>query len=230
MVGDLTGDGVAEIVIAGRVGPIVMYSRPDWKKTVIAEGGYTGGVNGELADINGDGRRDIVMGGVVWFENPGSSGGAWKVHRIDDQRIHDIEVADLDADGRLDVVCRDQSAFGRRGNEIFVYLQQKTGFLEEGRPELSARGRTEARRRGRRREAGHRHRRDLVPERRGQVDGTHLCTGLDRAGRQSRGGRHQRRRPGPTSSSRRRNSRASATNSRGSNRPPETSRSPGRST
>jgi hypothetical protein len=127
MVGDLTGDGNPEIVIAGSSGPLVMYTRPDWKKTVIAAGGYNGGVNGELADINGDGRLDIVMGGVVWFENPGSAGSAWKVHRIDDQRIHDVEVADLNGDGRLDVVCRDQSAFGRRGNEILVYHQQGSG-------------------------------------------------------------------------------------------------------
>lgn len=124
LVGNVTGDEHLEIVVAGRAGPIVMYSRPNWTKTVIAQGGYTGGVNGELADVNGDGRRDIVMGGMVWFENPGAGGGEWKRHLIDEQRIHDIEVADLDGDGRLDVVCRDQSAFGRRGNEIFVYRQQ----------------------------------------------------------------------------------------------------------
>jgi hypothetical protein len=123
MVGDVTGDGQLEIVIAGRAGPIVMYSRPDWKKTVLAEGGYDGGVNGQLADIDGDGRRDIVMGGIVWFENPGRAGEAWKVHRIDNQRIHDVVAADLNGDGRLDVVARDQSAFGRRGNEIFLYVQ-----------------------------------------------------------------------------------------------------------
>lgn len=37
---------------------------PDWKKTLIAEGGFQGGVSGELVDINGNGRLDIVMGGV----------------------------------------------------------------------------------------------------------------------------------------------------------------------
>lgn len=56
LVGDLTGDGKPEIVVAGRVGPLVMYSSPDWNKTAIAEVGYDGGVNGELADLNGDGR------------------------------------------------------------------------------------------------------------------------------------------------------------------------------
>jgi hypothetical protein len=137
-----------------------MYSPPDWTRTVIAERGYNGGVNGELADIDGDGRLDIVMGGVVWFENPGwepkirgltpgdarngdetsARGGVspvssavgrtsgqwragWQVHRIDNERIHDVEVADFSHDGRLDVVCRDQSAFGGRGNQVFLYEQ-----------------------------------------------------------------------------------------------------------
>jgi putative heme-binding domain-containing protein len=123
LVGDVNGDDHADIVVAGRAGPLVMYAGPKWEKTTIAEEGYSGGVNGELADIDGDGDLDIVMGGVVWFDNPRLGGGPWRVHRIDQQRIHDVEVADLNRDGRLDVVCRDQSAFGQRGNEIFVYLQ-----------------------------------------------------------------------------------------------------------
>lgn len=124
MVGDITGDGRPEIVVAGRAGPIVMYSGRDWGKSVIAEAGFNGGVNGEIADVNGDGRPDLVMGGVVWFENPGSSGRQWSVHRIDNENIHDVEVADLDGDGRPDVVCRDQSAFGGSGDTIFVYYQR----------------------------------------------------------------------------------------------------------
>lgn len=127
MVGDINGDRRLEIVIAGRIGPLVMYSPPDWKKTVIAEGGYKGGVNGELADINGDGRLDIVMGGVGWFENPGQASAQWKMHQIDNQSIHDVVTADLNGDGRLDIVARDQSAFGQRGNEIFIYLQHQPG-------------------------------------------------------------------------------------------------------
>ena len=69
------------------------------------------------------------------------------MHRIDMQNIHDVEVADLNGDGRLDVVCRDQSAFGasgKRGSEIFAYYQI-VRCLEEGSVELPARRRAEAR-------------------------------------------------------------------------------------
>lgn len=135
LVGDVNGDGNNDIVVAGRVGPIVIYSGPEWKKSVIAAGGFNGGVNGSLADLNGDGRLDIVMGSIVWFENPASAGAEWKVHRIDEQNIHDIEVADLDGDGRLEVVCRGQSAFGRSGNEVFVYHQTAPDTWKKARIE-----------------------------------------------------------------------------------------------
>ncbi len=125
MVGDISGDGIPDIVVGGRNGPLMAYVAPDWKKTPIAGGGWDG-VNGEIADLDGDGDADIVMGGV-WFQNPGTVDGPWNSNRIDNQRMHDIEVADLDGDKRLEVVARDQSAFGRSGNKIYVYRQQDEG-------------------------------------------------------------------------------------------------------
>jgi hypothetical protein len=64
------------------------------------------------------------MGGVVWFANPRIGGGDWKMIRIDTQKLHDVELGDLDQDGRPDVVGRDQSAFGGSGNSIHLYRQQ----------------------------------------------------------------------------------------------------------
>ena len=123
MVGDVTGDGLPDIVIGGMKGPLLAYIAPDWKKHEIAEGGWDG-VNGEIADLDGDGDQDVVMGGVLWFENPGTVKQAWTSHQIEKLRLHDIEIADLNADGRLDVIGRDQSAFGRAGNKIVLYYQQ----------------------------------------------------------------------------------------------------------
>ena len=48
--------------------------------------------------------------GLVWYENPRPQGrpaaDAWKLHKIDSEGAHDLEVGDLDRDGRLDVVVR----------------------------------------------------------------------------------------------------------------------------
>jgi CubicO group peptidase (beta-lactamase class C family) len=122
MVGDMDGDGDRDIVVAGAKGTLVWYANPSWRKTLIAEGSWDG-VNGETADVDGDGDTDIVMGGIVWFENPSVGHGPWVVHRISRQRAHDIEIADLNGDGRLDVVARDQSAFGKTGNKVYVFFQ-----------------------------------------------------------------------------------------------------------
>jgi hypothetical protein len=123
MVGDINGDGFVDIVVGGAKGPLVCYAYPDWMKTRIADGGWRG-VKGEIADVDKDGDADIVMGGVVWFSNPRIGGKSWTMIRIDNRTAHDIELADLDLDGRLDVVARDQSAFGGTGNAIYLYRQK----------------------------------------------------------------------------------------------------------
>ncbi len=124
MVGDITGDGFKDIVVGGSKGPLIAYVYPTWKKIQIADGGWQG-VNGEIADLDGDGDEDIVMGGIVWFENPAPQNRPWRRKHIDSLQAHDIEIADLDGDGRLDVVARDQSAFGMKGNRIYIYHQPK---------------------------------------------------------------------------------------------------------
>ena len=122
LLGDINGDGFLDIIVAGAKGPLVWYKYPDWSKAELASGGWNG-VRGAVGDVDGDGKVDVVLGGIVWFRNPGAA-GPWSVHRIDTQRAHDVQLGDVDGDGRPDVVARDQSAFGKSGNAIYVYRQK----------------------------------------------------------------------------------------------------------
>jgi hypothetical protein len=122
---DLDGNGRLDLIVGGAKGPLVWYAAPDWKGRTIADGGWNG-VRGATADIDRDGHVDIVMGGVVWFRNPGKIGAHWSMQRIDNQRAHDVLVADLNGDGQLDLVARDQSAFGNAGNAIYIYCQEQS--------------------------------------------------------------------------------------------------------
>jgi hypothetical protein len=124
-IGDLNGDGKPDLIVGGQSGGgLVWYENPGWHKhTIAAQGAFS--TDHEVADIDGDGRNDLVSlttSSAAWFRNPD-----WTMSVIDTRPLHDVEVADLDADGRIDVVARNQSAFGAGGDAVFLYLQTSDG-------------------------------------------------------------------------------------------------------
>jgi hypothetical protein len=129
--GDINGNGKPDLLAGGfRDGGLVWYENPSWKKHVISEDkGFSTDL--EVYDIDGDGDLDVFSviepgqnpegGTLAWFENP-----SWEKHIIEKTvSLHDIELADLNGDGLVDIVARDQGAFGSSADTIYIYLQKE---------------------------------------------------------------------------------------------------------
>ena len=115
-IGDLNGDGRPDLVVAGSNGPIVSYKSPNWKKDTISISGQ-GDSGSAIGDIDADGDSDVIVG-RTWYENLGT-GTLWTPHLIDDAvGTHDISIADMNADGKADVIMR-----GEETNPVTIFLQ-----------------------------------------------------------------------------------------------------------
>lgn len=121
-VADLNLDGRVDLIAGGQAGGgLVWYESPTWTRHEIAPGGGHS-TDGESADVDGDQDPDVVSltrSGIMWYDNP-----TWASHVIDTRTLHDVEVADFDGDGDVDIVARDQGAFGGSGGELHFYEQE----------------------------------------------------------------------------------------------------------
>jgi len=117
-VGDINGDDFPDVLAASSTGDTTgffWYEYPNWTKYKIADGSFT--TDMQVGDIDNDGDLDVIIpketnpgSTVFWYENPRPDGnpdqGDWNEHKIADAGAHDVEVADLNQDGKLDVVVR----------------------------------------------------------------------------------------------------------------------------
>ncbi len=132
-VADIDRDGYGELLVASSSGDgLFWYHYPDWSKHKIADGSFT--TDMATGDIDNDGYVDIVIPnneGLMWYRNPKGCGrdpksDIWEATNIgyEGANMHDVEVIDLDNDGKLDIVTRHQSGFGKRkGNQIHIWKQ-----------------------------------------------------------------------------------------------------------
>lgn len=86
-------------------------------------------------DLNGDGRMDVVVtqsevgldqepppGGVRWFEAPVNRTGRWTEQVVDATFVdaHNVQIADIDRNGTLDIVAGEQDQSEQRRIAVFT--------------------------------------------------------------------------------------------------------------
>jgi hypothetical protein len=131
-VGDLTGASRLDLVASTADGRVVVLLHDTAPGTFLPAVSFPAGlypVAVEIADLDGDGRPDLLLadasGALLVLTQAASGGGLFGpavAHDVHDQATRALSVADLDGDGRLDVVVASAGPPGLPGS-VAVFFQ-----------------------------------------------------------------------------------------------------------
>lgn len=125
---DFTGDGRVDI-IANSGGKTRLFVAPDWREVILADDRDHQFIHAEVLDVDGDERPDFIgarydPGLIVWLHNPGGEPrGEWTARIVDSQvhGIHGLLVADVDGDGRPDLIANSAQPKGEFPESVVWY-------------------------------------------------------------------------------------------------------------
>lgn len=133
--GDIDRDGDIDIIIAG-----IWYEGTNeimdgtWEKHMF--GDWPGDAIVQVADINGDGRLDVILTqsegthSVSWFEAPADvKNEKWTEHIINErlEKGHSLGITDMDNDGDMDVVAAEMHQ-SQDPDEVIIYINNGMGL------------------------------------------------------------------------------------------------------
>lgn len=138
---DAEHDGILDVVAPYRAGSILarfvnpLHDGADpahtpWQVVPIdARPPFAGNMTTAIADVNGDGRSDVVLapmyggGGLFWYEAPANPGGRWRRHLIDAtvNFVHQgsLQVTDVSGTGTPDIAFAEQDQSPTRRVGVF---------------------------------------------------------------------------------------------------------------
>jgi hypothetical protein len=116
--GDLDGDDIPELYVGYRSNGDIVQIRLDESINRPLENDRPVQTDGGIADVDSNGVADVVIltnAGLFVFFGP-----EYDAMQLSSARMHDIRFVDQDGDGILEIVVRNQTAFGSDTSEIVI--------------------------------------------------------------------------------------------------------------